>query len=70
MGLFSRIKIGSERYPALTGVRALGATVVFLDHFPPWHDAHIVINVMALFFALSGFLIVRLYYGQAELRCQ
>ena len=70
MRLFSRMKIGSERYPALTGVRALGATVVFLDHFPPWVDAHIVINVMAFFFALSGFLIVRIYYEQAELRRQ
>jgi peptidoglycan/LPS O-acetylase OafA/YrhL len=65
--VFSRIKLGSERYPALTGVRALGATVVFLDHFPPWADAHIVVNVMAFFFALSGFLIVRIYYEQAEL---
>jgi peptidoglycan/LPS O-acetylase OafA/YrhL len=70
MPLFSRTKIGSERYPALTGVRALGATVVFLDHFPPWVDAHITLNVMAFFFALSGFLIVRIYYGQAELRRQ
>jgi peptidoglycan/LPS O-acetylase OafA/YrhL len=68
MRLFSQLKIGSERYPALTGVRALGATVVFLDHFPPWVDAHITINVMAFFFALSGFLIVRIYYQQAELR--
>jgi peptidoglycan/LPS O-acetylase OafA/YrhL len=68
MRLFSRIKLGSERYPALTGIRALGATVVFIDHFPPWVDAHITINVMAFFFALSGFLIVRIYYEQAELR--
>jgi peptidoglycan/LPS O-acetylase OafA/YrhL len=68
MRLFSRMKIGSERYPALTGVRALGATVVFLDHFPPWVDSHITINVMSFFFALSGFLIVRIYYEQAELR--
>jgi peptidoglycan/LPS O-acetylase OafA/YrhL len=70
MSLFSRIEIGTERYPALTGVRALGATVVFLDHFPPWVDAHTTINVMAFFFALSGFLIVRIYYEQAELRRQ
>src|SRR3984957_6590303 len=67
MRLFPRIKLGSERYPALTGVRALGATVVFLDHFPPWVDSHITLNVMAFFFALSGFLIVRIYYQQAEL---
>jgi peptidoglycan/LPS O-acetylase OafA/YrhL len=62
-----RISLGSERYPSLTGVRAFGATVVFLDHFPPWLDAHITINVMAFFFALSGFLIVRIYFGQAEI---
>ncbi len=44
--------------------------MVFLDHFPPWVDAHIVLNVMAFFFTLSGFLIVRIYYEQAELRRQ
>jgi peptidoglycan/LPS O-acetylase OafA/YrhL len=70
MRLFSQTKIGNERYPSLTGVRAVGATVVFLDHFPPWLDAHIVLNVMAFFFTLSGFLIVRIYYEQAELRRQ
>jgi peptidoglycan/LPS O-acetylase OafA/YrhL len=64
------MKIGGERYPALTGVRALGATVVFLDHFPPWANAHITVNVMAFFFTLSGFLIVRIYYEQADLRRQ
>jgi len=58
---------GGERYPALTGVRAFGATVVFFDHFPPWADSRLTLNVMAFFFALSGFLIVRLYYEQVEL---
>ncbi len=56
------------KYPALTGVRALGAIVVFFDHFPLWPRFHITLNVMAFFFALSGFLIVRIYYEQAELR--
>jgi peptidoglycan/LPS O-acetylase OafA/YrhL len=55
------------KYPALTGVRALGAAAVFLDHFPPWPQWHIVINVMAFFYALSGFLIVRLYHERAQL---
>jgi peptidoglycan/LPS O-acetylase OafA/YrhL len=59
---------GNEKYPALTGVRAVGATVVFFDHFPLWADAHLIMNVMAFFFALSGFLIVRIYYEQVELR--
>jgi peptidoglycan/LPS O-acetylase OafA/YrhL len=57
-----------ERYPALTGVRACGAIAVFLDHFSPWPQAHIVINVMAFFFVLSGFLITRLYHERATLR--
>ncbi|HVS76303.1 MAG TPA: acyltransferase, partial [Steroidobacteraceae bacterium] len=59
---------GKERYPALTGIRAFGAIAVFFDHFPPWADWHIVINVMAFFYVLSGFLIVRLYHEQAQLR--
>jgi peptidoglycan/LPS O-acetylase OafA/YrhL len=58
---------GRERYPALTGVRAFGAIAIFFDHFPPWADWHIIINVMAFFYVLSGFLIVRLYHEQARL---
>jgi peptidoglycan/LPS O-acetylase OafA/YrhL len=67
MIIFSRIKLGSEKYPALTGIRAVGATAVFFDHFPLWPDAHITLNVLAFFFALSGFLIVRIYYEQVAL---
>lgn len=58
---------GRERYPALTGIRAFGAIAVFFDHFPPRADWHIIINVMAFFYVLSGFLIVRLYHEQARL---
>jgi peptidoglycan/LPS O-acetylase OafA/YrhL len=58
---------GRERYPALTGIRAFGAIAIFFDHFPPWAQWHIVINVMAFFYVLSGFLIVRLYHEQAQL---
>jgi peptidoglycan/LPS O-acetylase OafA/YrhL len=68
MVAWPRIKLGTERYPALTGVRALGASVVFFDHLPLWPNAHVVINVMAFFYALSGFLIVRIYYEQAQLQ--
>jgi len=68
MNLFSKIELGNEKYPALTGVRAVGATVVFFDHFPLWPDAHLTLNVMAFFYALSGFLIVRIYYDKAQLR--
>jgi peptidoglycan/LPS O-acetylase OafA/YrhL len=63
-------KAGNEKYPPLTGVRALGASVVFFDHFPFQPDAHITLNVMAFFFALSGFLIVRIYYEQAQINRQ
>jgi peptidoglycan/LPS O-acetylase OafA/YrhL len=56
-----------ERYPALTGIRAFGAIAVFFDHFPPWADWHVIINVMAFFYVLSGFLIIRLYHEQAAL---
>ena len=41
--------------------------VVFFDHFPVWAGSHLTLNVMAFFFALSGFLIVRIYYEQAAL---
>ncbi len=67
MSLFSKIKSGNEKYPALTGIRALGATAVFFDHFPSPSGFHITINVLAFFFVLSGFLIIRLYYNNAEL---
>ena len=60
------LALPAERYPALTGVRAVGACCVFFDHFPFQPDAHITINVMAFFFVLSGFLIVRIYYGAAD----
>ena len=58
---------GRERYPALTGIRAFGAIAVFFAHFPLRPDWHIVINVMAFFYALSGFLIVRIYHEQAQI---
>jgi peptidoglycan/LPS O-acetylase OafA/YrhL len=68
MMAFPKLGLGTEKYPALTGVRAVGASVVFFDHFPVWADAHLTVNVMAFFYALSGFLIVRIYYEQAQLR--
>jgi peptidoglycan/LPS O-acetylase OafA/YrhL len=65
--VFPRLKLGGEKYPALTGVRAVGASVVFFDHFPLWENAYLTVNVMAFFYALSGFLIFRIYYEHAEL---
>ena len=61
MRIFPNIALGKEKYPSLTGVRAVGASIVFLDHFPIWPDAHLTLNVMAFFYALSGFLIFRIY---------
>lgn len=63
-------RTGNEKYPPLTGVRALGASIVFFDHFPFQPDAHITLNVMSFFFALSGFLIVRIYHEQAQISRQ
>ena len=65
---FARVELGNEKYPALTGIRALGASAVFFEHFPVWPDARVTLSVMAFFFVLSGFLIVRVYYEQTELR--
>ena len=65
--MFKTLGLGTEKYPALTGVRAVGASVVFFDHLPFQPDAHVIINVLAFFFALSGILIVRIYYEQAQL---
>lgn len=67
MSVLDRISPGNEKYPALTGIRALGAMAVFFDHCPIWPREHIIINVMAFFYGLSGFLIVRIYYEQARL---
>jgi peptidoglycan/LPS O-acetylase OafA/YrhL len=67
MGVLSRLKLGEDKYPALTGVRALGATVVFFDHFPFQANAHLTVNVMAFFYTLSGFLIFRIYYQNTQL---
>lgn len=67
MSVLRRISPGNEKYPALTGIRALGAMAVFFDHFPIWPRQHIIINVMAFFYCLSGFLIVRIYHEQARL---
>ena len=62
------VQLGNEKYPALTGIRALGASVVFFEHFPLWPGLHVTLNVMAFFYVLSGFLIVRIYYEQAQLQ--
>jgi len=68
MGRFLFIKTGNEKYPALTGVRAMGAAAVFFVHLPFEMGHKIVIDVMAFFFVLSGFLIFYLYYENAQVK--
>jgi len=58
------IATGTEEYPTLTGIRACSAIAVFFDHFPLVEGVHTFINVLAFFYVLSGFLIVRLYYDR------
>ncbi len=68
MSLFSSLKPGKQRYPALTGIRAVGAAAVFFVHLPFQLGHVVVIDVMALFFVLSGFLIFYLYYQDASVK--
>src|SRR6478672_1256257 len=66
MSALSSIKVGNEKYPALTGIRALGAMAVFFVHLPFAVGFSLAIDVLSFFFVLSGFLIVYLYYNNAE----
>jgi len=67
MSWLAKIPLGSERYPALTGIRAASAVAVFFEHFQVWPGSRVIINALAFFYVLSGFLIVRVYYERAEL---
>jgi peptidoglycan/LPS O-acetylase OafA/YrhL len=67
MGIYSLNNIGKERYPALTGVRAIGAMAVFFGHLPFSIGFSLTVNVIVLFFVLSGFLIFYMYYSGSEL---
>lgn len=62
------LSISNERFPALTGIRAVGAMAVFFVHLPFQLGYRIVIDVMPLFFVLSGFLIIYLYYENTAVR--
>ena len=64
--MLSSLKIGKERFPALTGIRAVGAAAVFFSHLSFNIGFNISIDVMALFFVLSGFLIFYIYYENAK----
>jgi peptidoglycan/LPS O-acetylase OafA/YrhL len=67
MSFFPHIKIGNERYPALTGIRALGAMGVFFGHLPFTLGFNLAVDVLTFFFVLSGFLIFYLYYGNTDI---
>lgn len=63
----------TETFPALTGLRALAAFMVFFCHLPLFlHSdlAHVIQKSMRvgvnMFFVLSGFLIAYRYYDKAE----
>jgi peptidoglycan/LPS O-acetylase OafA/YrhL len=65
---------GKERFPALTGVRAIAAFMVFSHHLqlnlkPNWLVGlqHTFYWGVTLFFVLSGFLITYQYYEHAAL---
>ena len=62
MSLFPKNEPRKEVFPALTGIRALGAALVFINHILP-QGSHFLhgMNVLSFFFVLSGFLIVYIY---------
>jgi peptidoglycan/LPS O-acetylase OafA/YrhL len=73
-------KQGTDFFPALTGVRAIAAYLVYLYHFNPFfgHDESPVSNALknifaefhtgvTIFFVLSGFLITLRYYDNVQI---
>lgn len=60
--------------PALTGVRAIAAYMVYLHHYNPFAEGTLAFDItkelytgVTLFFVLSGFLIAFRYFGQEHL---
>ena len=68
MDIHQPIHHSKQQFPALTGVRALGAMAVFFIHLPFDMGHRILVDVMAFFFVLSGFLIVYLYFENDAIR--
>jgi peptidoglycan/LPS O-acetylase OafA/YrhL len=64
-------------FPALTGIRAISAYMVYIHHFHPFSEeliGRILFKILkethigvSIFFVLSGFLIAYRYYGQKQL---
>jgi len=74
LNIFSKNKLGFEQFPALTGIRAVAAFMVFFHHLPLNLEPGFLIGLqlsfytgVTLFFVLSGFLITHRYYGKIEL---
>ena len=71
--IFSKHGLDKEQFPALTGIRAVAAFMVFFHHLPFDFgiDAFTGLQLsfysgVTLFFVLSGFLISYRYYGKIE----
>jgi peptidoglycan/LPS O-acetylase OafA/YrhL len=56
-----------EQFPALTGIRAIAAYLVFLHHYVSSAIAHELYIGVSIFFVLSGYLIAYKYAGSAQL---
>jgi peptidoglycan/LPS O-acetylase OafA/YrhL len=74
LNLFTTVKETPGQFPALTGMRAIAAFMVFFHHLPLHFGPHFLIGWqlsfytgVTLFFTLSGFLITWRYYGKIEL---
>jgi peptidoglycan/LPS O-acetylase OafA/YrhL len=71
---FSGVRLNNEQFPALTGIRAVAAFMVFFHHLPLHLQPGFLIGWqlsfytgVTIFFVLSGFLITYRYYGKIEL---
>lgn len=76
MSVKSKQEQGASYFPALTGIRAIAAWMVFVHHFKPFENSkHHLLKALSdemhvgvtLFFVLSGFLIAYRYMDQARL---
>jgi peptidoglycan/LPS O-acetylase OafA/YrhL len=74
MSLFAKT-ITSEKFPALTGMRAVAAFMVFFNHLSIKVYPHVLVSLqatfytgVAFFFVLSGFLIAYRCYDVIEVK--
>jgi peptidoglycan/LPS O-acetylase OafA/YrhL len=74
MNIFSKIIVRKETFPALTGIRAIAAFMIFFHHLRlnlgPGFLVGLQLSLywgVTLFFVLSGFLMAYRYYETSEL---